>query len=477
MTQADPDRFARETLRLLGPAPANWVPDRTGIDHNVVVVGGGHTGATFAFALQRAGIGKVSVIERAPDESHASIWRSRAHMQQLRTPKALTGPELSHAGLSFQVWYEARHGQDAYAALDRIPRTDWADYLSWFRAFLGIAIRYDTQLLRIEPAGDHFRLHLAVAGENRVETARKVILGTGVTGAGGAFIPEALCDLPATHLAHTGDRIDFAGLRNRVVAVIGAAASAFDAAAVALEHGAKAVHLFSRRSALAATAINKVRAYPGAYDNYDALPDAVRWHQAVRYRRSGSTAPKDSLERAIRHANFHIHLGANWPTPSLVHNQVAVKLDTEKLHFDFVIAGTGYFTDLSKRPELADFAHEALLWRDRFIPAADEQDEDLGRHPYLGAALELQEKLLGTAPFLTNIHLYNPAAFVSYGLPVGDVPSFRRGIPAVVARISRDLFLADLPLHEARITAPVAPDLDLDFYAASLWQGQPVAAE
>ena len=38
-TPADPDRFARETLRLLGPVPDNWVPDRAGIDHNITIVG------------------------------------------------------------------------------------------------------------------------------------------------------------------------------------------------------------------------------------------------------------------------------------------------------------------------------------------------------------------------------------------------------------------------------------------------------
>ncbi|ATU94955.1 hypothetical protein B5P45_27910 [Phyllobacterium zundukense] len=57
MTKPDsPDFVAQETLRLIGDAPPNWVPDFDGIDHNVTIVGGGQTGATFAFALRRAGI-------------------------------------------------------------------------------------------------------------------------------------------------------------------------------------------------------------------------------------------------------------------------------------------------------------------------------------------------------------------------------------------------------------------------------------
>ena len=37
MTADDPDAGARAALRLIGPDPANWVPDLPGIDHNVVV--------------------------------------------------------------------------------------------------------------------------------------------------------------------------------------------------------------------------------------------------------------------------------------------------------------------------------------------------------------------------------------------------------------------------------------------------------
>ena len=40
----DPDVDARNALRLMGPDPANWVPDRPAIDHNVVIVGGGQNG-------------------------------------------------------------------------------------------------------------------------------------------------------------------------------------------------------------------------------------------------------------------------------------------------------------------------------------------------------------------------------------------------------------------------------------------------
>ena len=67
----DPDAHARTALRLIGPDPQNWVPDRPGIDHNVMIVGGGQSGSAFAFALRRAGIGKVAVIDMAADDARA----------------------------------------------------------------------------------------------------------------------------------------------------------------------------------------------------------------------------------------------------------------------------------------------------------------------------------------------------------------------------------------------------------------------
>jgi FAD-dependent urate hydroxylase len=468
----DPDAGAREALRLIGPDPQNWVPDRPGIDHNVVVVGGGQSGCALAFALRRAGIGKVSVIDHAPDEAGAGVWLNAARMNVLRTPKTLPGPELGIPAFGFQAWFEARHGQAAYAAIERIPRQAWADYLAWYRRFLGIPVRYGTRLVRIEPSGGRFRLHLDTESGAAVETARKIVLANGVGGNGGPYIPEWLSDgLPRHLYAHTADAIDFASLRGKRVAVVGGAASAFDAAAVALEAGAGAVHLFARRATLAATPISRVRGYPGAYDNYGDLPDDVRWHQAIRFRRAGSTAPADAIERVLRFPNFHLHLAAPWLSARQEGGGIVAQAAGDEFRFDFAIAGTGYFVDPRARPELADFSGDILLWRDRYQPPPDEEDPYLGAHPYLGVGHEYLERLEGAAPFLGDIHVHNPAGFVSFGWPEGDVPSMKRGIPAIAAGISRDLFLADLDVHRVRLTADVAPDFAPEMYRSAVWRG------
>ena len=466
----DPDAAARNALRLIGPDPANWVPDKPGIDHNVTVVGGGQTGSAFAFALRRAGIGKVTVIDAAEDEARAGVWLNAARMNLLRTPKSLPGPELGIPAFGFQSWYEARHGVEAYTAIDRILRIDWADYLTWYRRFLGIAIRYRTKLLRIEPGDGHFRLHLDVDGHAKVETTRRIILCTGFTGNGGPYVPSVLSEgLPAKLYAHTESAIDFAALHGRHVAVIGAAASAFDAAGVALEAGAASVHLFARRPTIAAVPITRSRGYAGAYDNYYALPDAARWEQALRFRRWGSTPTTDAIERTVAFPNFHLHLAAPLQSVAVDDGRVVLRAADGEFRCDFVIAGTGYYVDLAARPELADFHQEVLLWRDCFVPPAGDGDPYLGAHPYLGAGHEYLEKVPGAASYLRDIHVQNPAGFVSFGLPIGDIPSMKRDIPTVVARISSDLLLADIQDHERRITGDVAPDFSEEIYARAVY--------
>jgi len=467
----DPDSDARNALRLIGPDPANWVPDRPGIDHNVIIVGGGQSGSAFAFALRRAGIGKVSIIDAAEDEARAGVWLTAARMNVLRTPKTLPGPELGIPALGFQSWYEARHGTEAYTAMERIPREAWAEYLSWYRRLFSVEVRYRTKLVCVEPWEESLRLHLEFDGVRKIETARKIILANGVAGNGGPDIPPVLRDnVPARLFAHTADEIDFAALHGKSVAVIGAAASAFDAAAVALEAGAGSVHLFARRASLASLPISRVRAYPGAYDNYPDLPDALRWRQAIRFRRAGSTPPADAIERVLRFANFHLHLAAPWLSARMEGGVIVATAAGAEFRFDFAIAGTGYFVDPEARPELANFARHILLWRDRFTPPEGEDDPYLGAHPYLGLGQEYLEKVPGAAPYLKNIHVQNPAGFVSCGFPVGDVPSMKRGVAAIVSRISRDLFFADLPDHERRMSADVEPDFSEDLYAPAVWR-------
>ncbi|MCY3730596.1 MAG: hypothetical protein OXF98_04575, partial [Rhodospirillaceae bacterium] len=45
--------------------PSDWVRARQGVDHNVVIVGGGQSGVAIAYGLKRRGVGRVEVIDQA----------------------------------------------------------------------------------------------------------------------------------------------------------------------------------------------------------------------------------------------------------------------------------------------------------------------------------------------------------------------------------------------------------------------------
>ncbi len=79
-----------------------------------------------------------------------------------------------------------------------------------------------------------------------------------------------------------------------------------------------------------------------------------------------------------------------------------------------------------------------------YTPPPGQENDILGVAPYLGHGYEFTEKQPGTAPWLADIHVFSIGANVSFGRPVGDIPSLRIGIPRLAQAISRDLVLADL---------------------------------
>lgn len=456
------EQQTQSALRWTGRDPADWVKPRAGADHNVVIVGGGQSGLSIAYGLRRKGVGRVTVIDRAaPGET--GIWRSIARMHQLRTPKTLPGPELGNATLSFRAWYETLHGTAAFDALDRIPRTDWADYLDWFQQATGTMVRYRTRLIEIEPQGDMLRLHLESDGVRRTETARKVVLANGYAGAGGPNVPDFIRALPPDLWTHTTGNIPFEALAGKVVGVVGAGSSAFDAAAVALESGAAEVHLFSRRPYIdypappsPQAAAPPDRGYPNVSELAYELPDSVRWRNFLLGDRRVASVPLDSIERAVAFDNFHVHLNSSLTDVArAADGKVAGKVGTQSFRFDHLIAATGYRIDLAAQPELARI-HEAIaLWRDKYEPARGEENAAGAAHPYLGPGFEFLPRDKG-AEYLRNVHCFNLAAALSFGVPVGDVPS-TVDQPRLITAIARDFYREgiDTAAHERFINAPL----------------------
>lgn len=469
------DKAVARALRLHGAEPDDWIPKRSGIDHDVVVAGAGQSGAAIAFALRRAGISNTSVIDAA-NQGEEGVWLTTARMNTLRSPKTLPGPELDIPELSFQAWYEARHGEAAFASLSFIPRLEWAAYLKWYRRATGVEVRFRTRLEGINPVEGGLRLRLSVGGHHVDEVCRKLVLATGFAGSGSANMPAFIKSaLPAHLYAHAEETIDFQPLAGRRIAIFGAASAAFDAAAVALETGAASVHLFCRHDDIERYSLMRMLYYPGSVEHFRHLPDCERWRiMSVLCRRAQGPVP-DTVRRVQRFKSFHLHLGARDPALSLDGGAICLELGGRGsgLQFDFVIAGTGYSVDLAARPELSNLVDRIALWRDRYRPAPGEENAELSRYPYLSPGFAFTAKEQGAAGFLRNIHFFSAGAMLSNGRNPGEVSGMRHGIPQLVSAIGRDLFLEDADAHVARILAPPQPILDDAEYKDRIWMEYP----
>ncbi|WP_164882444.1 NAD(P)-binding domain-containing protein [Paenirhodobacter populi] len=418
--------------------PENWVPPRPDTDLDVLIIGGSQSGMAIARALRQAGIGRVRIVEAGPEGSFG-MWTRAARMPVLRTPKTITGPELGHRALGYPMWHDLQYGKGSFDALDAIRTADWIAYLSWYRRVTEAPIDFEATVTAIERSGAHFTV---TTGRGAVRV-RKIILATGFAGCGGVVLPEVLAPLATTgRITHSDQAISADDLAGRRVAVIGAAASAFDAAGAALNAGAVAVHLLARRDTIVSGSPNRARSYPGALDNYHLMPDRLRWEIARAARSHGMNPPARSVARVAGDMRFSLHLAAPVEAAAWQAGEIRLVTPAARLAVDFVIAATGYSHDPARDPLLGPFAAQIQTWADRIGAES--------RSPWLDAHFALAPKA-GGPDWLADIHVFTPVAAASHGRVVGDSPSLAGHVPLLVSGIARDLFLADLQAHEQRL--------------------------
>jgi cation diffusion facilitator CzcD-associated flavoprotein CzcO len=458
-------------LRLVAYPDQPWVPPRTHEGEpvlDVLVVGAGQGGLAVAAGLLRERIVNIEVIDEAsPGEE--GIWMRFARMQTLRTPKHIGGPDLGLPSLTFQAWYEAQHGAAAFAAIKYIPKAQWQEYLGWIRRVLDLPVRNDVRFVGVAPVGGGLdgllRVELLEGGVPRHRIVRKLVLAQGIHSSGQWWMPDAIRALPGPLRAHAADPVDFDALRGRRVAVIGAAASAFDNAATALEHGAASVRMFCRRDELQRVQPYKLLAYPGFLRHFGSLPDATRWRQMNHLLTIREALTRETWERVTIHPNFELVTGAALVDAHAAADARSVQLNTARGIFeaDFVICGTGFDVDLGLRPELAGLAERVARWSDRYEPPPQERNPRLGRYPYLDGGMAFQPRVAGEAGWVGDVHCFNFGATASFGPSGSSISAMKFAVPRVVDAIGRDLFRADAALHEERLLAYATPEFDLVF--------------
>lgn len=457
-------RRVQDDLDLLCYPGKEWVP-RQGDVADVVIIGGGMCGMVAWLALRTAGIRHIRVFDRAA-EGQEGPWLGYARMETLRSPKFLTGPAFGHSSLTFQAWYRAQFGAERWAALDKIPRTQWMDYLRWYREVLNIPIENGVSVDQVAPDGDLLRLTLSGAASGDLLT-RKVIFATGRDGTGGPNIPAFIRNLPRHLWAHSADEINFAALKDKRVAVIGVGASAVDNAAEALEHGALEVRHLIRRKEM--PTINKMMGI-GSYGftaGYPALSDAWRWRLMHYSFATQTPAPRGSTLRVSRHPNAYFHFGR---VTTRIDQDRGQKGDRAVIQFvdgtsyaaDFVILGTGFVVDPMARTEFGSAAAEIELWQDVYTPPPSEASADLGRFPYLNGDFTFREKTPGNAPWLSNVYCFNYGATASLGKVSGDIPSISEGAAWLAHALSAKLYGEDVAAHWQELQDYATPELTGD---------------
>lgn len=446
-------------LRCLAAPNRAWVPPRRAHDGaevlDVLIIGGGQSGLAIAWLLRREQVERVQIIDENP-QGLAGPWRRFARMKTLRTPKELTGPDLGVPSLTFRAYYEAQYGAAAWHALGQIPKEQWASYLDWYRQVLDLPVQHDTQAgpLRHIPEAGCLAVPLRHAGHERTVLARKVVLANGIDGGGAWLAPPSLTDpLPREVWAHTHQDIDFARLRGQRIAVLGAGASAFDNAIVALEQGARSVDLCFRRSHLVAVDAFRWGDFTGFLKHHADLPDLDRYRFMAQIARMGQLPPASTYHCAVNMPGFRMHSGTPWQQTEWDGTQVRIQTPQGEMLADFLIFATGFRTDLRLRPELLHIEPLVARWCDRFTPPPGESDDALLRHPYLGPSYELLERTPGQAPYVSSVFAFNYAALLSQGFGAAGLTGFRYTVPRLVAGITRQLYCEDRELHLHQLTA------------------------
>ena len=435
----DLDRIAHPRMKWLTPRTA---PDRTkALD--VLIVGGGQSGLGVAVGLLRAQVDNILVVDRA-ERGAEGPWLSYARMRTLRSPKDYTGPDLNLPSLTYRSWHEARYGLAHWQALDLIPREDWAAYLLWVRDTVGVPVRNETEVAEIAPADG---LIAVTFTDGTVRHTRKLVLATGQDGMGAWWMPPFIAALPPHLRAHAADPIDFAALRGRRVAVLGAGASALDNAAMALEAGAADVAVYCRRAEPQVVQPYRWLTFAGFLSHLSDLPDEWRWRFMSRILGMREGFPQPTWDRCARHAAFRLVTGAPWSDARAVGGAVELTTSQGTAAADFVICGTGVDMDFTRRPELRHMARQVARWSDRYTPPAAEADGRLGRFPYLAADYSLLPRMPGEAAWLREIHLFSIASTMSFGPSGSSINAMTTAVPKLVAGITRGLFAADVEQH------------------------------
>lgn len=458
------DRLRHDLLTLNWRARA-WLPPRTHEGQpvtDVLIIGAGQAGLAASMALAQQGIAAV-LLDRAPAD-YEGPWATTARMDTLRSPKELTGPALGVPSLTFRAWFEAQWGREAWAALDKIPRLQWMDYLRWYRRVTQADVRNEHVVTAVHPRADGLvAVDVQALAGHATWLARRVVLATGRDGLGGPQVPAFMRGVAHAAQgglwAHSSDVLDYATLKGKRVGVIGMGSSAMDSAGTALECGAASVDLIARRAVMPTVNKSKGSGVPGLTQGHHDLPDAWKWRIRHYINVQQVPPPHGSTLRVSGHANAFFHFGCAVQGVTQVGHALHVATAKGTFAFDFLVLATGFVIDWAQKPEFAPFARHVRTWGERYQPPAGDEDRELSDSPDLGPVFEFREKTAGACPGLDRIHCFCYPAALSHGTVSGDIPAISDGARRLASGIAGLLYREDVEHHFAALQAYAEPEL------------------
>lgn len=450
-TKANLEKKVSEELKLLNFPKSAWtMPHFTQCGEPILdalIIGAGMAGLSIAFGLMCQGITRICVVDRHSQDKVGS-WNTFARIPELRTPKLLTSIDLGIASLTFQAWFKAIYGEDAWANLEKISRDDWVNYLSWYKNILKIPVEYETSVEMIDWSAQDVCLVVTLSGAKKRLYARTLVLATGYDGSGEWNCPKIISEslTPDRYALAYGD-ILVHQLQGKRVGVIGGGASAYDHAILAASNGSTQVSIFHRRSKMPTYDPFAWASFPGFLQHFADLPDRLRWKFIQEFQHAGQFPSAETFKIASQYSQITTHFSSPIIAVRSTEDSVVIETPVAQHELDFLIIAAGVQIELSKRKELGNIHSKIALWKDRYSYEEAGEISHLENYPYLGSHFEFTEKQAGQAPWLSRIFNFTFGSTLSMGVSGGSIQGIIYGVPQLIRGITRHLFIEDKDLY------------------------------
>lgn len=461
------EQVHRDLLYLNLPL-VNWSLSQNDTYHqlDVAIIGAGMSGVTAAFALKLQGIEAV-VFDQAVAGKEGP-WQAPALMETLRSPKQVVGPALASPSLTFQAWFKAQFGDNAWNLLDKIPRLQWGEYLQWFKSMTDPVVLNQYQLIDIEFNSSGYTLTFQTPEGQQQYQAQQVILATGMESFSEPNIPSFMDAIPNNYWEHSYAGSDYSRFNGLDIAVVGYSAGAMDSSATALEHGARSVELLIRAQDMPRVNRGKVAGNPGFTQAYGKFTDAQKWHYSDYVIKAKTPAPHGSTLRVSRHDNAYFNFNTQIKQVKVKNNKLHINTTTGNYVADYLILATGYRLNWQKHTAFSKITPFIRTWKDVYVPPNNEENSEFDSYPYLGPNFEFLSKESNHQPELNNLYCFNLAASLSMGPVIGLIPNTNTGALKLAEHIAAKLYLAHHEQHLQQVKNSTEAELLGDEWQSAL---------